>query len=483
MGYPFLSTPLPSSLPPQSVSRNFRSRESFSKGGASPQSQNGNLLPALFWACFFFLCCADLVFAVRIHGYNFRWGQLLILGLAPYSLIHLLKNRSRFPEDWSRIKTVGLAWTPFVLIYGLAVSLSAQPFLGIMKLGWTVFNIGGAALVLLNSRWSNSLQRGFRWGLLTLASFVVFQAFSLFVFQNFLQVTGVKVLPIRFILTGHLGGLNIPLGIAQLGDPWQGHLIYRPCAFYYEPNYAACALAFSLSLLLILEKERRWFSSWAPGLVAAAVFLTSSRGGILDCAFTLGVLFLASFFKPLAEKKVMILKTILFTGFVLGLFLLSAGGRLYLDYFAGPLGLSTIKVHVVLPHTSEGDRVISLNQGIQELKEHPWLGQGYQPMAGMEGMATGTLNTWVEIGMESGLLGLASFLFALIYMMALSINSQTRPSTVVFLLTAWAVQFGINYNLAPTFPRLDYWLLFFFSILLAQTPTNSHALKAPKSAS
>jgi hypothetical protein len=181
-----------------------------------------NLFPSLFWACFFFLCCADLVFAVRIYGYNFRWGQLLLLGMAVFSLMGLLKNRGVSPEDWKRIKTAGLAWSPFALVYGLAVCLSTHPVLGILKLGWTLFNIGGAALVLLNSRWTPFLRMGFRWSLLVLASFIVLQAFTLFVFQNFLQVTAVELLPSRFALTGHLFGLEMPLGIGQFSDDWQG---------------------------------------------------------------------------------------------------------------------------------------------------------------------------------------------------------------------------------------------------------------------
>jgi O-antigen ligase len=242
--------------------------------------------------------------------------------------------------------------------------------------------------------------------------------------------------------------------------------IYRPCAFYYEPNYAACALAFSLSLVLFQEKGERWFSGWAPGLVTAAVVLTSSRGGILGCAFTLGALLLASFFKPLADKRIVILKTIFFSGLCLGLVLLSDGGRRYLGYLVGPLGPGTIKLNAVLPHTSEGDRVISLNQGIQSLKEHPWLGQGYQPVAGIEGLVTRTLNTWVEIGMESGLLGLMAFLFAVGSIAWRCLDFRENQAASVIACVAWTVQFGINYNLAPTFPRLDYWLLFFFSINL-----------------
>ncbi len=34
----------------------------------------------------FFLCAADQYFATRSGGFNFRWGQVMLLVLVPFSL-------------------------------------------------------------------------------------------------------------------------------------------------------------------------------------------------------------------------------------------------------------------------------------------------------------------------------------------------------------------------------------------------------------
>ncbi len=435
---------------------------SFNERGSRRESQEENLLPTLFWACFFFLACADLVFAVRIHGFNFRWGQLLLLGMAAFSLIDLLKNRERFPAEWNRIKRVGWAWAPFALVYGLAVSFSSFPTLGFIKLGWAAFNIGGAALVLLNPRWVSSLRRGFRWGLLALAAFIILQVFCLY----FFKIATPEPYQSKTLLTLSLWGLHVPFGIAQLGYSYYGVFLYRPCAFYYEPGYAGSAFIFALPLVFWMGKGHRRFPGLVPGLIVAASFLTTSRTAILGCAITLCFLFAASFFKDLGNIRKSVLQSLLMSALGVGLLFLSPDGKNYLGRLSGTMGVNGITTRLAVSHTSEGDRVDSFKKGLKLWGDHFWLGQGYQPVKDYGGLTTDVMNTWLEVGTESGLIGLLAFLFALFSIIQFSILQGANKGALLFTGLAWVIHFLVNYNLTTTFPRLDYWLLFFFSINL-----------------
>ena len=440
-----------------------------SNGTRDPRGNFPSILPPLFFAALFFLCCADTVFTTRIHGYNFRWGQLLLLGAALLSA-GLLTRRGLSPsQKRGLLKQIGLAWLPFALSYFAGACLSTHPELGLLKWGWALFNIGGAALVVLGGVWPSDVRKGFRWAILFLAAWVLLQSLCLFVFPGFFQVTGGFLISKSFALTAHPFGLNLPMGIGQFIANWGQASIYRPCVLYYEPNYLSGALALSLPLLILQDKATFWYSGWAPGLIVTAVVLTTSRGGILGCGFALAILGAASLLGPLKEKRVLLLKTVLFAGMGLGLFLLSPGERHFLDYLSGPLGPAAIQEHALTPHTSEGDRLLGFIQGVKTVLEHPLLGQGYQPIAGSSGMAPGSLNTWIEIGLESGFLGLLGFVFAVLWTIRTAIPWPPEKGTLVLLLTAWTVLFGINYNLSSNFPRLDFWLLFFYAVLLART--------------
>lgn len=449
---------------------------STSSGSSFPPKKFSPALSPLFFAALFFLCSADLVFTTRIHGFNFRWGQFLLLAVAVSSIAHLFRQDGPFLERRSLLKQVVLAWAPFSLVYVLAACLSGHPALGLLKFGWAAFNLGGAALVVLGGPWPSALQKGFRWGILLLAATVLLQSLCLFVFPGFFQVTGDFALSSSYFLKAHPFGLAIPLGVGQFIANWGPTTIYRPCAFYYEPNYLSGALALALPLLLLQERGTRWTSGWAPGLVITAVILTTSRGGILGCAFTLAALGTAALLGPLREKRALLFKSILFAGIGAGLFLLSKEERLFLGYLSGSLGPAAIQQHALTPHTSEGERVLSFLKDLQSILTHPWLGQGYQPITNSSGMAPGSLNTWVEIGMESGFLGLLGFLFGVFYTLRVSLPGRMGKGTRLVLLAAGIVLFGINYNLSSNFPRLDYWLLFFYSILLAGTAASEQPL-------
>ena len=74
--------------------------------------------------------------------------------------------------------------------------------------------------------------------------------------------------------------------------------------------------------------------------------------------------------------------------------------------------------------------------------------------------------TWSEIGLESGTLGVLAFLFAILSNMILAWKKGSGLDLKILVLTAWIVHFTVQFLLSQTFPRLDYWLLFFLSIRL-----------------
>lgn len=178
--------------------------------------------------------------------------------MAFFSFWDLHQNNRR--SDITLLKKTALSWLPFVLIYGFVAAFSSYPSLGILKLGWTFFNIGGAALVLLNTRFTPYIRLGFRWGLLAIAAFIVLQVFCLY----FFQAASAEPYQDKALLVLNFFGYHIPLGIAQVGYSYYGVPLYRPCAFYYEPGYAGSAFIFALPLIFFMEKDNRCFPGFVP---------------------------------------------------------------------------------------------------------------------------------------------------------------------------------------------------------------------------
>jgi O-antigen ligase len=273
-------------------------------------------------------------------------------------------------------------------------------------------------------------------------------------------------------------GFTIVIGFAQPEAFAPNHFIIRPNAFYYEPSYAGCALAFSFLLLLAsFFREKNWSGYWIPAVVLGAIVLTTSRGGILGLA--LGILTLAAsffFIRPRKELIVFLSKTVGLGLLLLLLFSIAPFGREYLTTLSGTEGVQASVQRMKLSSKSEGGRVDNFQNGISQWNRHLWLGDGAQTDPHDKKLFPAYENTWLEIGLESGLMGFLAFLFAVgSTILGAFQGERLGPALKLILAAAWIVHFGINLNLCQTFPRLDFWLLFYFSIYLLTKPNMEKA--------
>ncbi len=427
-------------------------------------------ISTFLFAVLFFLCFSDQVFSTRILGFNFRWGQILLLLLAWPSLTRLIADvRKGSLEGNNRLRLL-FYWAPFFLIYGLAALNSTSPFLTGIKGCWGIFNIGCALLVVLNPQWDlwtkNAFLRGFQWGIGLVAGIIWVQLLASCWFG--ISQAGNIHDQISQRVTISFPHFVLLLGFGQPIGTFDNINLFRPCAFYYEPSYAGCALSFALPLLLILdEQEGSARKGWLPGFILATVFLVSSRSGILSAFLSLS---LASFYFLLQNQKTF-LKTIgkcLGVGFLLVLmFCATPHARKFVHYIFFPLGIESVSRFNNIG-TSEGGRFANIIQSLKICKLHPFLGNGIYAGSGVGGNGLGQLamNTWLEIGLESGAFGVLTFLGALLASMRWALKGGFFPGEKFWAFAAWTSHLALNLNLTQTFPRLDYWLIFYFSIYL-----------------
>ena len=422
--------------------------------GPNPPAPNlpgkGKNLPALlFWACFFFLCGTDRVFSIEWHGLHFRWGQLLLLLAALTSIrgIYFAFNCQPGKDDLPR--KILLAWFPFFILYAFSAFLSPFPALTDLKLGWGLFNILGAALVILAFRENQNLFLGFQWGFFLTSSVV-------WIDSIFLQCLVGPAL----------------LGFSQPWGTFEGFQLFRPHGFYYEPSYAGGAMAFALPLLLALSGAGTGASLLINSLVMGSVLLVGSRTGLLGLAVSMTVILACGLLLKKREIWRTALKTTLTALLLLGLFGLTSGGSRYFRFLyseiAGPQRIYanlTSKTNI----TSESIRVGGIKKSIEDWKTSPLLGSGVlpDPQEPQKHLLESTLtNTWMELAVESGILGLLAFVIAVGLNMKTGFQRNGLSQTALFVAAAWTTHFAVNLNFTQTFPRLDYWLLFFFSIAL-----------------
>ncbi len=330
-------------------------------------------------------------------------------------------------------------------------------------MGLGLFNIGCGALVLLDKRWGNSLDKGFLFGATALALLVWAQAIAVY-WLGFTEPST----DWRFTYPLILLHLPFPLGFVQPGPLFDKFHILRMDAFYYEPSYAGCALAFASPLVAMVERSlgpKRF--PFLSALVLSSVLLVGSRSGILS-AFA-GALTLGAYLQrhSLPEIKPFLWK--IAGAAVLGvlLFGLSADAR---KYGAFTFGLFQDRIsygQLTDAHTSEGGRMASILRALQLWREHPFLGNGITPsLSNGQKMTVSTEDMWLEVAMESGLLGLLAFAAAIGLTMREAWGRGPPSAAKGLVAAAWVSHFVINMNFCQTFPRLDFWLLFFFSVRL-----------------
>lgn len=357
-----------------------------------------------------------------------------------------------------------LHWIPFFFIYGTAALCSATPLLTGVKWAWGLFNIGLAAFVCLFPRRDDALERGFYWGVILISALIWLEALAIYVFQ---PLTSVQYLGPG--MPGSVSFLSIPIGYAQVSWKFMDLLIYRPNAFYYEPSYAGCALTFAFFILYFFDsKKTETRSGWLPAMAVSSVILTSSRSGILSILFFFLAASAALFFRREARPLLhSIFKSILITVVFIGLFSAAPSGRKYVQFLAGPLGFE-MPARFHKKGSSEGDRLANMRDSLKLWQQHPLLGNGVLPQSETDnrGLSQFSMETWLEIGLESGTLGFLAFLFAVGTNMRLAWKNCTDRNLKVLVMAAWLTHFTVQFLLSQTFPRLDYWLIFFLSIRL-----------------
>lgn len=459
--------------------------------------------PLVFFAVLFFFCSADQVFATRVGGLNLRWGQLLLLGVSAWSLWTLRPGAPGVSDRWRALAPLALTWGAFFVAYAAAAALGTDPAPAFVKLAWAVFNIGGAAALCLALPASRrALTGGFVLGTSLTSLVILVDAAAMF-----------------------WAGMDGPLvGFAQDSFSIDNVVQRRPHAFYYEPSYAGAMLAFATPLLLAATGKAPRLVRWGvPALAMSAAVLTTARTGLLSlfvavsAAAVLGLLLRDT--RPLRRIAA---SGLVATALLAALLGPTAAGQRYLEFLLGPLGPQGIVTRLrselemrkgftavkeppplvapassadpalpsggaiaaretppaappareLPPPSSEYDRLNNALQTLRHWGARPLLGWGSAmlPPLSQEGerlLRPTTMNTWLEVGVESGLVGFAAFALALFVSMRLAWRGAADRRLRAYVLAAWAAHFLVNLSFTQTFPRLDYWLLFFLSVRLA----------------
>lgn len=384
-----------------------------------------------------FLCSSDLVFAERIAGVNIRWGQLALLAVAGVVQWRELSRGVRPVVD----RLGASAWLVFFLAYFLAALAAPDTPRTLLKLAWGVLNVALAARLCLSGIPARTLLSGF-----ALAS--VCMAFIVWV---------------DAIATQWLGQLPA-IGFAQQSMIFEGRWILRPHAFHYEPSFVGAALAFATPVMIAVPG---WKGVAASSLVASAVVLTSSRTGILGVVVGSMVYLVLSLRRPVRTELRRVAVAVVGMCLMLGAFALHPEGTRFMRFIAGPLGPAH---EVARIERSESDRLGNAVRAVGAFRENPLLGRGV--VAGRDrAIGTQTYNVWLEIGVESGLVGLLSFATAIAATIAWAVR---RGATPHWLWAAWVIHLVVNFNFTQSFPRLDYWLWFFLAIRLAREHGRAH---------
>ncbi len=430
-----------------------------------------SFLTVFFFALLFYLCCADQYFSTKWGPFHIRWGQILLWAPALLSLGQNWNSLFNRAKEQSFPIQVLTNWGWFFLIYALAAILSGNTQITLIKVGWGFMNISCAALVFLNPKSGDKALQGASWGLFAVAGTLWVQAIAAYWFGATTPLgqwcfTG----PLNFLVHP----LPFPLGFVQSGTQVGLHqFLFRPSAFYYEPSYAGCALAFGFPLSLALES--RWESRKIPirsALILSSILLVGSRSGFLG--ILVGLLFVGGYSLrfSLPEIRRSLLITITGAALAILVFAVTPSSREYLSFIGG---LSTGQVATGPPqdpHKSEKGRIDTYFQGLKDWAQHPILGNGVARDSSGEAKVTVTTdNMWLEVGMESGLLGFTAFVWG--FFGSLKRAWKGGPPTLVkaLVLGALVCHFTINMNLCQTFPRLDYWILFFMALgLLNRDP-------------
>ena len=98
----------------------------------------------------------------------------------------------------------------------------------------------------------------------------------------------------------------------------------------------------------------------------------------------------------------------------------------------------------------------------------PLIGHGVTTSLDKNSLGLGLVsqNMWLEVGIETGILGFLAFGFGFFGSIREALKRNRGSTTTLFVLCALAAQILVGMNFTSTLPRLDYWLLFFFAVLV-----------------
>lgn len=477
----------------------------MSNGTAATHSPALTSLSARPWAFVYltaliFFGTADQVFATRLFSVNLRWAQLLLLGGTLASLPFVWQGWRARRTEVMRSLPLLVAWVAFFVAYGVAATVSEAPGRTVVKLAWGAFNVLGAATVcLLTARPAALLRDAF----LTASVLVA-------------AVIWVDALVLYWV------GLEAPLlGLAQTSYVFEGQQVLRPHAFYYEPSYAGAWLAFGLPVVVLATWHRpRWMRLLLPAVVLGAIVLTSARTGIVSAAMAIGIAALHGLMRRDRALLGNLAATLAVTAVLLAVFFAPPRAASYGRFISGPLGPKALMARLMpapvpdepppspqppppveedspaeplveriekalggpMPKTSEGNRLASYAHALKTWWQRPLLGWGVAASGPDDRLLPPvTINTWLEILVEAGLLGLLTFGGAIVLSVRTAVR-HARATTLSLLGAAWLAHLLVNLNLTQTYPRLDYWLLFFLTIRLALPDVNQAAVSENETA-
>lgn len=239
-------------------------------------------------------------------------------------------------------------------------------------------------------------------------------------------------------------------------------------ATFLEPLYFANFLLISISLLVarlggLGERENKWQGLEIVVLILALLnfILTVSRGAYLGLFFallTLAIIYRQKIFKP----------KILFYCFFAFLFLLVA----FSQFLGGQIGIFVSHLRDSFSGAAFFERAETFNLAIQAWREHPFIGIGpgsfgpwvyVSPFIVPEAGWKIVNNLYLEILVESGILGLGFFISSLIILFINSVKTILKSAGVnkiimVGLLAAFVGVF-IQYNTFSIIYIMHVWFL------------------------
>ena len=416
--------------------------------------------PTVVCAIVFFLASADRLFTIRTGTMNVRFAAVVLL--AAFVVFAVTRGRKSIDD----VRTLTIAWLPFIAMYALAAATSQATAPTMLKLGWFAFDfvVAFAATALFSAR---DVARGYFLSYLVIAS----------------------IIAIDFV-TGFTRGSDHMIGYGQANDMVPGILLFRPHAFYYEPSFAASALALAWALALTGMRDAAPKLAGALAVVGAiALVLMTSRIGWFYAAVTAAAVLVFRYWEgtlrlsSLARASIPI---VLIVSVLAGVIAFS-DKRDAIAGLAGRLGFAqafervcplvaaqfAADLHCLsgdarrafmgegqpfnAGETTEGLRLVALRTAVATIVQHPWLGVGVSYGRDRFIAAPEVANLWLEVAVEGGLLTLFAFAFGVTYTSWRWGMFEARHRDILIVVALWLL---IVWQFIQTFPRLDLWIAF-----------------------